>query len=294
MLLSTSPHVMTRRMYKRKATKPVYISLQGEILYGTYPVHMALSARRRTVHCLYYNKGSEKTEEVVRICKEQGITYRHLDRQALTDMCRQADKYKEHHVHQGLVMDVSKLHHYPLDYTDPQITSPPPPQPPRPANAPPPVWVLLCGIKDPYNLGSIIRTAYFLGVSRVLVTGVKCDLTCTVSKASAGTLELVPVYAVRHPVQLLDDMVHQGWRVLATVTPGSMIDSCAVTSLTQEYPTVLVMGSEGKGIPPELLEGVTQGVHIPHTCQLDTQVDSLNVSVAAAIVMHKLCTLDNK
>jgi len=294
--LSTNSQMMCKRMYKKMTTKPGYISLQGEILYGVHPVHMALAARRRTVHCLYYNKSSGKTEEVVKICEEQGIPYRHLDRQALTDMCRQADKYKEHHVHQGLVLDVSKLHHYPMDYSSPQITSepPPPPPPPRPAHAPPPVWLLLCGIKDPYNLGSIVRTAYFLGVTRVVVTGVKCDLTCTVSKASAGTLELVPVYAVRHPVQLLGGLVSEGWRVLATVMPGgdkaSMIDTCTVNKLTQTCPTVLVLGSEGAGIPPEVLECVTQGVYIPPGIDLDNQVDSLNVSVAAAIVLQKLCS----
>ena len=54
-------------------------------------------------------------------------------------------------------------------------------------------------------------------------------------------------------------------------------------------PTLLVLGSEGGGIPPEVMSCVTQGVFISPGVGVDTQVDSLNVSVAAAIVLHKLC-----
>jgi len=312
--------VMWRRLYKKQTSKTGYISLQGEILYGVHPVSMALAAMRRTVHCLYYNKASEKAEQVVKLCKEKGIPFRHLDTQALTDLCRQADKYKERHVHQGVVLDVSKLYHYPMDYLMPQVVQPPPPPPP--SSTSPPVWVLLCSVKDPYNLGSIVRTSYFLGVSRVVVTGVRCDLSCTVSKASAGTLELLPVYSVRNPVKLLGDMVSQDWRVLATCMPGQDNDSmsedrgdmsedradmsedrsdvpedradkletCSVRKLSLSCPTVLVLGSEGGGIPPDLMSCVTQGVFVPPGRPLDTHVDSLNVSVAAAIVLHKLCS----
>ena len=105
--------LVPRRLYK-KVKKPLYISLQGEVLYGAHPVQMALSARRRTIHCLYYNPDSDRAEQVVDLCKDQGVPCMKMDRQALTDICRQADRYKEHHVHQGMVADVSKLYHYPL------------------------------------------------------------------------------------------------------------------------------------------------------------------------------------
>ena len=253
---------------------------------------MALSARRRTIHCLYYNPDSDRAEQVVDLCKDKGVPCIKVDRQALTDICSQADRYKEHHVHQGMVADVSKLYHYPMDYTMPQITQPPPLIPDRPENGRHPVWLLLCSIKDPYNLGTIIRTAYFLGVERVVVTGPRCDLTCTVSKASAGTLEVMPVFAVRDAPQLLVSKVEEGWRVLAAAMPGERegMPDCAVSSLSLACPTVLVLGSEGGGIPPEVMSCVTQGVFISPGVGVDTQVDSLNVSVAAAIVLHKLCS----
>jgi len=298
----TGHRLLPRRLYKKTAKSTSYLSLSGEVLYGAQPVQMALSANRRTVHCLYYNPGSYRTEQVVQTCQDRGVLCRQVDRQGLTDICRQADRYKEHHVHQGMVADVSKLYHYPIDYTMPQVTQSPPVTHTRPANSPPPVWLLLCSVKDPYNLGTIIRTAYYLGVERVIVTGTRCDLSCTVSKASAGTLEVTPVFAVRNAPNLLESKVEEGWRVLAAAMPednqdsssmpleSSVCPSMPVDSISLTCPTILVLGSEGAGIPPEVMSCVTQGVYISPSKWVDTQVDSLNVSVAAAIVIHKLCS----
>eukprot|EP00092_Neocalanus_flemingeri_P104955 GFUD01134474.1.p1 GENE.GFUD01134474.1~~GFUD01134474.1.p1 ORF type:complete len:202 (+),score=73.66 GFUD01134474.1:53-607(+) len=177
----------------------------------------------------------------------------------------------------------------------PQVTQSPPVIPPRPANSPPPVWLLLCSVKDPYNLGTIIRTAYYLGVERVIVTGTRCDLSCTVSKASSGTLEVTPVFAVRNAPHLLQSKVEEGWRVLAAVmqtdnADSAMLPRMPVDCLSLTSPTILVLGSEGSGIPTEVMDCVTQGVYISPGKWVDSQLDSLNVSVAAAIVIHKLCS----
>ena len=63
----------------------------------------------RTVHCLYYNPGSLKAAEIAREGRSRGVACQELNRAGLDSFCRQADRYKEHHVHQGIVADVSKL-----------------------------------------------------------------------------------------------------------------------------------------------------------------------------------------
>ena len=109
--------------------------------------------------------------------------------------------------------------YYPLDYQVPQHSPPPLPPASLVPDPPAPVWVLLCSVRDPGNLGAIIRSSYFLGVSRLLVTGARCLLSSVVSKTSSGTLELVPVYSVKNAADLVRDKREEGWRVLAADIP---------------------------------------------------------------------------
>ena len=98
--------------------------------------------------------------------------------------------------------DCSRLNCYPLDYTTPHVC-PSSAHGPNPAPTTPPVWLLLCSARDPMNLGSTVRTAHYLGVERLLLAGPRPALSCIVSKASAGALELTPVWAVKHPLNLV-------------------------------------------------------------------------------------------
>ena len=78
---------------------------------------------------------------------------------------------------------------------------------------------MLCSVKDPGNLGSIIRTCYYLGVSRLVMTGSRCQLSSVVSKSSAGTLEIFPVFSVRDSRTWVRGLQQDGWRVLAADIP---------------------------------------------------------------------------
>ena len=91
-VLTGSHLLVPRRLYKRNSKKPVYLSLTGEVLYGIQPVQLALSARRRTVHCLYYNPGSVRTQKLVQVCQERGVVCKEVDRAGLTDICMQMDR----------------------------------------------------------------------------------------------------------------------------------------------------------------------------------------------------------
>ena len=64
------------------------------------------------------------------------------------------------------------------------------------------------------------------------------------------------------------------------------VDDLSVTSMT---PTLLVLGSEGAGIPPELLTSIQERVFVRSGSHVHASVDSLNVSVATGIILHKLC-----
>ena len=282
---------------KHRYKKEEYISFSGDLLYGIQPVSLALKAKRRTVHRIYYNPGSARAVEIAKVA--QGVDIVELKREALDSVCRQVDRYNEHHVHQGIVADVSRLHHVPYDFrrTQPwlQSESSPPVEEPRTLNSDRlPLWLLLCSVRDPMNLGTILRTSHFLGVDRVLVTGARCELSCIVSKASVGALEVTPLWAVSRPVEFLRGLRDSGWSTLAACLgdgdggPSSMPVSSL--SLSKLGPTVVVLGSEGDGIPGEVLAECNFGVHIAPGHSAEAEVDSLNVSVATGILLHSLVT----
>jgi len=263
---------------------------------------------------LFFNPGSERAVLVANNCAEKGVECVEVSRPGLDRLCTKEDKYKSHFVHQGLVADVSKMQYIPLDYNNPNVSLPPVPDQwsvsPDPGQCPAPVCVMVCSVRDPGNLGSIIRTSYYLGVSQLIVTGAKCQLSSVVSKASSGTLEISPVFAVKNAKKFIQEKQIEGWRVLAAdipdyftdvdydegddlnFTPDSpkQVSSVSVDNFTNNHqPILLVLGSEGSGVPEELLEIIKEKIFVSPSRIVDLSVDSLNVSVAAGIIIHKLC-----
>ncbi len=134
------------------------VLISGEILYGYYPVLLALEARRRRFHALYYNPdGEEKVRRLAEAAASRGVPTRPTDSASLSEMAARSDKVRG--VHQGVCADVDRLslERIPDDVEDDDAS--------RPL-----LWLLLCGLRDPMNLGAVIRSAYYLGVDRVITT----------------------------------------------------------------------------------------------------------------------------
>ena len=145
---------------------------------------------------------------------------------------------------------------------------------------------LLTGIRDPMNLGTILRSAYYLGVDRVLVCPEypTSSLTATVSKASSGVLEIFPPLSVNSGVErYLGARVAEGWQVLC-----ADVDDGGGTKPVLDRPTILLVGAEGAGIPETLRSLCSESVHLPPGRKLHPEVDSLNVSVATALLIDNI------
>ena len=110
-----------------------------------------------------------------------------------------------------------------------------PPAPELPSSSLAPVWVLLCSVKDPGNLGSIIRTCYYLGVSRLVMTGSRCQLSSVVSKSSAGTLEIFPVFSVRDSRTWVRGLQGEGWRVEMLWAEASDWNECTCVWFSTQH-----------------------------------------------------------
>merc|ERR1739838_128417 len=76
----------------------------------------------------------------------------------------------------------------------------------------PQVWIYLDSVHDPMNLGAILRSSYFLGIDKVIVSQENsCRISGVVSKASAGVAEIIQVYQVMDPKKLIENLKAGGW-----------------------------------------------------------------------------------
>ena len=141
------------------------------------------------------------------------------------------------------------------------------------------VVLMLDSIYDPQNLGAIIRACECFGVDLVVFSKNRgADITPVATKTSAGATELVPILKVSNLVETLKAFQKEDfWAVAAEGKERAQ-------SLGEfEFPSkmVLVLGSEGKGIQPLLSKTCDFHLSIP----MRGQIDSLNVSQAAAVIL---------
>lgn len=140
-------------------------------------------------------------------------------------------------------------------------------------------WLLLDGVQDPGNMGTIIRTADAAGFSGVII-GDGCvdvfnDKTVRAMQGSQFHLKLYKGSLIPYIQQM---------KALGIAVYGSELNDKATTIFELPYAdnVAIVMGNEGNGISKEVLNSCTQSVYIP----ILGQAESLNVAVAASVMMY--------
>ncbi|UCH50466.1 MAG: 23S rRNA (guanosine(2251)-2'-O)-methyltransferase RlmB [Chloroflexota bacterium] len=144
----------------------------------------------------------------------------------------------------------------------------------------PPLYVVLDGIEDPRNLGSILRTAYASGVHGVIIRERRAvGLTATAAKASAGAIWYMPVASVSSIPQTIETLKKNNLWVIGIDRSGKS----EYTQMDFRTSTAIVIGSEGKGLSELVRKRCDFMAHIP----MRGEITSLNASVAAALVMYE-------
>jgi len=142
------------------------------------------------------------------------------------------------------------------------------------------VWLALEGIRDPGNLGTIIRTVEAVGAKGILLVGACCDpYSRECVRATMGSIFNVPLVRTDG----------EAFRVWASGWPGDAVGTHL--SATEDFrgvpylgPVLLMMGSEGPGLSDQLAEACSRLVKIPMAGRLD----SLNLAVATALVLYEV------
>ncbi|XOB65862.1 TrmH family RNA methyltransferase [Deferribacteres bacterium DY0037] len=140
--------------------------------------------------------------------------------------------------------------------------------------------VLLDRIFDPMNYGAIIRAANCFGVKTVLVgLDRQAPITSAVCKASSGTIFYTDIVGAVNTATALKKLQENGYTAYAADVNGKV----ELKDVEFAEKSIIIMGSEGKGIRPALLDTADVHIKIP----MNGDIDSLNVSQSAAVILYE-------
>lgn len=146
------------------------------------------------------------------------------------------------------------------------------------------LWVALDGVQDPGNLGTIIRTCDWFGVHHIVCSRDTADCyNPKVVQATMGALARVSVHYIDNLGDMLQQMQKADYPIYGTLLDGK--DMYEPTAIPTKDKGIIVMGNEGNGISPEVRELVTHPLFIPSYPTNIPTSESLNVSIATAIVL---------
>lgn len=168
-------------------------------------------------------------------------------------------------LHQGIMLVMEDYHYTPLETV---------------LNKDPSFLVVLDHLEDPHNLGAIIRTAVCAGADAIILPHDRqVGINATVMKTSAGTLYDIDIVEVVNITNTLKQLKKEDFWIVGTAMEGKDYRTFDYT-----MKTALIIGNEGKGISQLVAKNCDFIASIP----MKHEVDSLNASVASAIMMYEV------
>lgn len=142
------------------------------------------------------------------------------------------------------------------------------------------IVLLLDDIKDPGNLGTIIRTAEAAGVSKVYMSLGCVDVyNPKVIRSTMGSIFRVPVAALLLP-EKIKKLKNEGFRIYAAALDGAVF----LNDAEFEKKTAVIIGNEACGISGEILSLADEKIKIP----MSGKVESLNAAISAAVILYNI------
>lgn len=234
-------------------------------IFGKHAVLEAVAAGR-DMEKVWLAEGLKKksVEDLVRQLEEQKIPYHWVPRSKL-------DQAAENQNHQGIAAQVSSYQYAALEQILDRANK----------KGELPFLLLLDGIVDPHNLGTVLRTADATGVHGVIIPKRRAvGLTATVAKTSAGAIEYVPVAKVTNVNRTAEYLKQQGIWLVGTAGEAQQ----SYETVDYNMPVALIIGNEGQGISQQLKKKCDFLVHLP----MKGKVSSLNASVATGVMLYQV------
>ena len=235
---------------------------KNDIVYGVHAVTEALVANTGNKLYIQEDLHGNKVDKIKNLAAEKKVSISWTPKKTLQEMTDGA-------VHQGSVLRVVEF-----AYTDfGELLK-------RAKEEDNPLLLILDGLTDPHNLGSILRTADATNVAGVIIPKHRAvGVTPVVAKTSTGAIEHIPIARVTNLSQTLDKLKDAGFWIFGTDMQGTPSHKWNTAGKL-----ALIIGNEGKGISSNIKKQVDEMISIP----MNGHVQSLNASVAAAILMYEV------
>lgn len=247
------------------------IGAEERLIYGTGPVRELLAAKPGAVRRLFVEprRGDQASDDVGQLlarARELGLPTEMAEKAVLSAIAG------EFALHQGVIAVVAPFVFAELSDIIERAAE----------RSEPLLVVVLDQVQDPHNVGAIIRTAYLMGAHGVVVpVHRQSSITATVTKASAGATELMPIAQVTNVTRALEEFKAAGAWIVGLDAPAKM----RLSQVDGTLPLVLVSGAEGDGIRPLVAKHCDFLVELPMHA---SGVGSYNVSVATAMALYEI------
>lgn len=236
-------------------------------LAGIHPIEVALLARRRKVHRVYYAAGKERLERLMALARQDRVPTERREDRDLTRMAGAPD-------HQGVVAEVDPLPEMSLEAFLGAY------------NGEPRLVTAVDHVQDPRNLGAICRSLIAFDFPwLILPVESTAPMGTAASKASAGAVEYVQIVRVINLATALRQMQNFGWVWGLAGEGGQTLESLPADGIH-----TLVVGAEERGLRPGVRAACHDLVGIP----VSSRIPSLNASVAASIALYEMRKLLSK
>jgi len=235
-----------------------------ENIYGRNAVQEAIRTipeRINKILILQTHKKDKKMNEIINEAKENGVLFQFVPAQKIENLVQNVS-------HQGIVANVAPVQYADLDDFLDNLNK---------ENA---TVIILDGVEDPHNLGSIIRTAVCAGADGVIIPSRRCaTVNATVQKASAGAVNRIPIIKVNNIVNTIEKLKDKNFWVFAADAHADeyyynadFSGNCAI-----------VLGGENCGISKLVGCNCDYLIKIP----MIGDFNSLNVANAASVIIYE-------
>ena len=235
--------------------------MDNNIIYGKIPVKNALVGKRKAIRV--FLNADHPDQEILTLARKNNIPVKMISQQELNHLT-------ENKNHQGAAASLPEFRYTPFGDLLEQVK-----------DKDESTIIMLDGIEDPVNFGSIIRSATGFGADGIIIgKNRQVPVTGTVSKIATGGEEIVPISQVTNLSQAIESLKKEGYWIVASAGEGKDV----YDEINYNGKIVLVIGSEGFGVSRLVREHSDFVASIP----LPGKVKALNAAIACAVFLSEI------